>query len=363
VACQRVRPRVEEDDGPVPPGRVPVLTVSVAQEPRELDATLRVLATSLLLAALVLAGGSALAVTLAVRRGLRPMERLGREADAVGAGSLGHRFPVSDLPAELRPIAARLNALLARLGEAFARERRFTADVAHELRTPVAELRALAEVALKWPEDDRPRENYRDVLQIARQMEALITRLLSIARCEAGAQAVGRERLDLCRMLRECWDSHAQAAGARQVRVEWALPDTLVVESDRAMLGALIDNLVSNAVTYAPAGGTVRVEAAHDGVAVALSVRNPCDGLGAADLPHLFEPFWRKDPARTGGAHCGLGLAVVAAYAKALGLALRADLPEPGAFEIVVSFPAPRRGDGGEGSEARRPASSITSSG
>jgi len=208
VLWLRALPHIEEEQRAAVAGRVPSITLAIAQEPRELSATLRVLATALATFAVLLSIGAGLAVTLTVRRGLSPLDRLATEADTISADSLDHRFAVSNLPAELRPIAARLNALLERLRDGFFRERRFTADVAHELRTPVAELRAMVEVALKWPDDADHDRNYHETLATARQMETIITRLLSIARCEAGKQAVDQQRLDLCDVVRESWNRH-----------------------------------------------------------------------------------------------------------------------------------------------------------
>src|ERR1700683_4484395 len=140
---------------------------------------------------------------LAVRRGLRPLRQLGTEADGIDAGSLDHRFSREELPRELVPIAQQFNSLLERIDEAFVRERRFTSDAAHELRTPIAELRRLAEVALKWPDRSEAERNYRDVWEVAEHMESLVATLLAIARCRAGTAAVSLQPVDLTGVVKE----------------------------------------------------------------------------------------------------------------------------------------------------------------
>jgi two-component system sensor histidine kinase QseC len=306
-----------------------------------LDGTLRLLGWSLMLAAVGLSVGTALAVSLTVRRGLRPLEQLAAEADAVRADSLHHRFSTQGLPAELRPICGRLNELLARLQEAFERERRFTADVAHELRTPIAELRSLAEVALRWPQDASPAQNYRDVLDVARHMESVVAALLEIARCESGMRRAGAETIDVCDIVTEAWKPHESLAIARGLEVCWDLPATANVCSDRAMLLGMIGNLLCNAVSYAPPGGRIECRVRHTTDGVELAIVNTCNTLRTEDLPRLFEPFWRKDAARTGGVHAGLGLPLVAAYAATLGVSLRVELaPTEDEFRIQLHLPA-----------------------
>jgi signal transduction histidine kinase len=314
------------------------VTIVLAGNREELNETLGILAASLLSAAAALSVGTILSVTWAVRRGLRPLQRLGREVDAMDAVSLERRFSENDLPAELLPIARRLNGLLDRLHQAFARERRFTADVAHELRTPIAELKSMAEIALKWPDKSAAEQHDRDSLDIAVQMESLVTALLDIARCEAGAQQPQLQSLDVNALLHDIWGLHLSAAEQRGLKVGWQLTPSAVAQADRHLLLALLDNLFSNAVTYAAPGGTIVVATEIVADRLALSISNPCDNLDSLDLPHLFEPFWRKDPARTGGLHCGLGLSVVAAYAAAMGIKVDAHLPEPKLFRVVVTF-------------------------
>lgn len=328
-------------------GPAPELTVVLAGDRAGLDGTLRLLGWSLLLAAVGLSVGTALAVTWTVRRGLRPLERVAAEADAIRADSLHHRFSTHGLPAELRPICGRLNELLARLQEAFERERRFTADVAHELRTPIAELRSLAEVALRWPQDASPTQNYRDVLDVARHMESVVAALLDIARCESGIRQAGAETIDVCEIVKEAWRPHESLAITRGLDVCWDLPAAATVRSDRPMLLGMIGNLLSNAVTYTPSGGRIECRVRHAPGGVEVAIGNTCDTLGADDLAHLFEPFWRKDAARTGGVHAGLGLPLVAAYASTLGASLHVELARAeDEFRIQLAVPTASRDKG-----------------
>ena len=193
----------------------------------------------------------------------------------------------------------------------------------------------MAEVALKWPEKASVEANSRDALAIAGQMETLVTSLLAIARSQAGATGVHLQRMDLVTLLRQCWQHHAAAAEEKALHVSWNAGGEPAVISDPGLLGPLLDNLISNAVTYTPSGG--EIEFAMAGLELTMS--NSCSDLEAQDLPHLFEAFWRKDKARTSGAHCGLGLALVAAYAEAMKITLKAELGARDRFVIRLKFP------------------------
>ncbi len=336
----RVTPQEEESGKRSTPGIQVVLTVG--RDRAQLD---HILAR---LRAIVLAGaGTALALLAAlvhwgVRSGLAPLERLGESVAAVDAASLATRFPLESLPAELRPIAARLNALLARLDGAFERERRFTATAAHELRTPLAELRALAEVNLAAPATDAERaESWRDALAATLRMESLALRLLELARAEEPARIVHREPVVLAHALAAAWRPSAARAAERGVMLDTALPASFTAHTDPALLGVILRNLCANAAEHTPAGTPFRVGAAPAASAVTLLFQNRAGDIAAADIPHLFERFWSKDAARADASHHGLGLGLAAEFAALLGGTLTAQLHAGGDLEFALRLGAP----------------------
>ena len=144
----------------------------------------------------IAAGGAVLLVGTALNRGLKPLRDLERQTDAIDATTLDARFDPTDAPVELRPVYERLNDLIHRLETGFDRERRFSSDLAHEMRTPVAELKMLSEVALKWP-DQAGAGTHAETLDIARQLESMIESLLALARWESGEVSLQKETVDL----------------------------------------------------------------------------------------------------------------------------------------------------------------------
>ena len=240
--------------------------VSVAQDRSELKQIMAVLFSALLGIAAFMAIGTVAVVGFVVRRGLSPLHGVASQAARIDAQTLGFRFSLAGLPGELQPICLRLNESLERLQEAFQRERRFTADVAHELRTPIAELRALAEVALKWDGDRETSLGYfKDARDIARQMEATVATLLSLARCQSGTMTVVRESVNLGEVIRKAWDGHQQEAAQRHLDVTFDLPERLLLDTDRTMLHAIMSNLFANAAQYTRIGGTVACKAVANG--------------------------------------------------------------------------------------------------
>lgn len=327
------RPR----DPAAPKHLEPELQLVVATNRTALDATLRTLLSLAAGCAILLAGATVWLVPRVLRRGLQPLQTLGDHATRIDATSLSMRFPADALPVELQPIADRLNNLLARLEASFERERRFSADLAHELRTPLAELRSLAECALKWP-DTRDHTTDRETLAIAQQMEKMVAHMLALTRGEHGQLATRAEPVALDELVHHVWRGRAERAAARDLRVR-ITTEPVPVKADSALLGSIVANLCDNAVDYTPPGGEIRVGVEPvDGRAV-LSITNTTADVEPADVLRLFDRFWRKEKARSGGTHLGLGLPIARTFAAAMGWTLTAASDAPQQLTFVLTSP------------------------
>jgi two-component system sensor histidine kinase QseC len=333
----------DSNEAPLEPGvEKPRLFLALASSTSGLERTLRKVVEGLAVAGLFLVAGVIPMVWLAVRRGLRSLDMIAHQASTIHAGNLSFRFAAERMPRELFPISQCLNDLLERLQTAFARERRFTADAAHELRTPIAELRTLAEVGLAEAGSTRSGMGtyFEDALGIARHLEGLVTTLLALARCEAGLQQVRLQPIDMADLVRSVWDSLTRRPSRAGFTAKLDLPERACVESDADLLKTILTNLLSNAISYTPDGGRIDVSVAPRGAAWVVSVGNTTDRLHPDDLERLFEPFWRKQQEQGGEAHCGVGLSLVAAYAKLLGIAVRAEMPAPHVLRIELACPS-----------------------
>jgi two-component system heavy metal sensor histidine kinase CusS len=291
-----------------------------------------VLGLSLLAAA---AGGYWLA-----RRGVRPIADVTATARRIGPAHLGERIETVGLPAEVRDLADTFNHMLDRLGDAFARLGQFSADIAHELRTPVNNLRAETEIALGRPRSpDEYREALGSCLEECGRLTRLIDSLLFLARAEDPRTELLTEPVDAATELqavREFFDPAAAEAGV-QLTVE-ASPGQ-VVRADRDLLQRAVGNLLANALAHTPAGGTVTLFAARDTTGVRIGVRDTGPGIAAEHLPYVFDRFYRADEARAGQGRVGLGLAIVRGIAELHGgTATAASAPGKGTT-MTLSFP------------------------
>jgi two-component system heavy metal sensor histidine kinase CusS len=252
------------------------------------------------------------------RRSLRPVAEIAATARHIRATHLRERIDVRGFPAELSLLARTFNEMLGRLEEAFERLARFSADIAHELRTPVNNLRGEAEVALSRP---RSPEEYREVLASALEEYARLTRLIDsllfLARAESPAARVDRERLDLGRELALVRDFYEAAAAEAGVTLRLDVAGSLFADMDRTLLQQAVGNLVANALAHTPAGGTVTLSAAREGEAVHVEVADTGSGIAPEHLPHVFDRFYRAEAARAASAagRVGLGLALVKSIA------------------------------------------------
>jgi two-component system heavy metal sensor histidine kinase CusS len=252
------------------------------------------------------------------RRGLRPVAEVTDMARRIRPATLGQRLASAGLPAELRVLADTFNGMLERLEDSFGRLARFSADIAHELRTPVNNLRGEAEVALGKP---RTPEEYREVLgsclEECGRLSRLIDNLLFLARAEDPKTEVARERVDVAAELagvQEFYEAAAAEAGVRLAVAPEGEPAALV---NRPLFQRAIANLVANALAHTPPGGTITLTAGRDGDFVRVEVADDGPGIDPEHLPHLFDRFYRADPARaSAGGRVGLGLAIVKSIAE-----------------------------------------------
>lgn len=313
----------------------------VARSREDLDERILFFRTALGGVALLLLGMITLLVHGAVRSGLAPVERVAAQVEALDADQLAERIEGAP-PAELDPLVRKLNELLDRLEGAFERERRFSSDVAHELRTPIAELRSLSDVGGRWPGDrESVQEFFDDVRHISGHMDEIVAQLLALARADAGLEAAENDSVVLGEALDDIWRTLAHDANERGMVLERDVDLSLALRTDPGKLERILRNLLSNAVRYGTEGGELRIRTRRAPGGVALAISNPTPDLEPDDLPHLFDRFWRKDSVRRSGDGAGLGLALVRAFCDLLGFGVEASLEagEERRLVFTVTFP------------------------
>lgn len=274
---------------------------------------------------LSLVGGGVLLLGLAggwwlAARAIRPIEDISQTAVKIAGGNLAERIQVTDSANELGRLAGVLNSTFARLEAAFAQQKQFTADAAHELRTPLAVLISEAQTTLAH---ERTPGEYREAVQeclaVAQQMRRLTESLLDLSRFDSGHETMEKKPVDLVALVSETLALVQPLAEQRGVRLAFD-PEPATCLGDAQRLGQIATNLLTNAICHNHPGGEVRVRTAATASHVLLEVHDTGQGIAAEDLPHLFERFYRADKARTrSDGHAGLGLAICKAIVDAHG--------------------------------------------
>lgn len=299
-------------------------------------------------AALAMAVGVALLIavvpgTLLVRRSLAPIAEMTRQASRIGAARLDERLPVANPRDELGVLARVFNDLLDRLQAAFARQRRFMAEAAHELRTPVAVVRAEVELALAA---ERSPAAYRDALAVvageAERLGRMVDDLLTISRAEAGEYPLRTGPMDLAAVAAGEVRALRALADARGVALEGRTDRPVPMEGDAALLGRMLRNLVENAVKHGRAGDTVRVETGREEDACVVRVADTGPGIPEEARERIWEPFHRGEAARAGEGQggAGLGLPIARWIAEAHGGTLRIASTGPAGTVFEARLPA-----------------------
>jgi signal transduction histidine kinase len=315
------------------------------------DSTLhRLLVIESLISAGVLLALAALGLWV-VRLGLKPLESIGRTATEIAGGDLSRRVEQVDEKTEIGRLGILLNMMLGQIEAAFqsreaalqAREaselklRRFVADASHELRTPVAAVRAYAELFSRGAAE-RPEDLERSMLgvkQASERMSALVDELFLLAHLDEG-RALGREEVDLETVVTEACEVAKALEPERPITVHTR---STVVTGDPSRLRQLVDNLLANVRAHTPPATPLAVSLGHEGANAVLRVSDSGQGIDRASLPHVFERFYRAGvPSTHAGGGSGLGLAIVAALAEAHGGSATAS-SEPGqgaTFTITI---------------------------
>jgi two-component system, OmpR family, sensor kinase len=278
-------------------------------------------------------------------KALSPVDRLTRAAERIGRGNLSERVEEHRSQDEIGRLAATFNQMIGRLEQAFERERRFTADASHELKTPLAVLRGDIEVALRR---ERAPEEYQRVLQSSLEEIARLTKLtedlLTLARSDAGESVLDLEQVQVDQLASEARAYIAPLADSAGVALTYDAPASpVIIEGDQKRLRQLLVNLLDNAIKYTPAGGSVSLSLSVKDSTAVIEVTDTGRGIPASALPHVFERFYRQtDPRDSRVTGFGLGLAISKWIVDAHGGSIEADSAEGRGSSFTIRLPLAR---------------------
>lgn len=292
---------------------------------------------------IVLVAGLVAAIWIGRRiavRGLRPLSEISQTVRQTRSTNLAPRVALENMPSEVEELASTFNDMLDRLGDSFERLSQFSSDIAHELRTPVNNLRGEIDLALS---KQRTPEEYVDLLgslsEECEHLTRLIDSLLFLARAEQPAMQIHREDLDIGRELGLVCEFYEPAAAEEGVRLSVQAQSGLSFQLDRTLFQRAVGNLVQNGIAHTPRDGAVRVEALAKEGDLVVEVTDTGAGIPAEHLPRVFDRFYRADPARArnrGGT--GLGLAIVQSIAHLHGGTARVISQEGRGTTMTLTF-------------------------
>jgi two-component system heavy metal sensor histidine kinase CusS len=279
---------------------------------------------------------TAIALTV-TKRGLRPVTEMTRSLKRIGPKRLHERIPPEGWPRELRPLAIAFDEMLDRLEDSFTRLSQFSADLAHELRTPIANIRGEGEVALTRA---RTPDEYREVIESSvgecERLSAIVDNLLFLARAEAAEGHISRTVFDGRAAVQKIVTFYEPIAEEHHTTITWAGEGE--IHADPMLFGRAVSNLVENALRYTPVGKTIKISIAAGAEHSQVSVKDTGCGIAPQHLPRIFDRFYRADSSRSSQGS-GLGLALVKSIMDLHGGTAAVESAVDQGTSVTLTFP------------------------
>lgn len=315
----------------------PALNLTVARSVRNLLSHLEFLKYLLIFTTAGIIFITCVIASIVVTKGIKPLSAFAAQINNIRDDNLKTRIGGEILPQEIEPIKKQLNNLLERLEISFERERVFNANVAHELRTPIAGIKSIIDVSLTR---ERDAKEYRDALleglNIVNDMDSMISKLLMIAKIESGQMKPNIESVNIAELVEKCWKPFSDKAISSGIIFENNLDKTLAWNTDQACLSIIFSNLLNNAAEYTNNSGRIWVTSQNTDNGIEIFFENTGNHLTQEQIQTIFDYYSRGDKARSNtGLHSGLGLALTKRIIELMSGSIKADTPN-GLFRIRV---------------------------
>jgi len=293
-----------------------------------------------ILVLVVLSGSILASILIAIpvtRRGLRPLEEMKRSLERIGPTHLNERVAPANWPRELQPLAIAFDEMLKRLDDSFTRLSQFSADLAHELRTPIANMLGEAQVALSR---DRSAAEYRETIESTigecERLSGIVDNLLFVARADAATEPVERIRFDARAAVEKIAAFYETIAEDRHVAINCSGQGQ--ISADPALFERAVGNLVDNALRFTPENGSIQIALAERTNDFEVAVSDNGSGVAPEHLPRVFDRFYRAEPSR-GSDGAGLGLALVKSIVDLHGGTARIQSEVGRGTTVRITFP------------------------
>jgi len=317
-------------------GDNPDFVITVMEDSSELDETIRAAVVLVLIIGVLFVLSSLFLVPWFLKRGFQPFESMREEIESIDSNTLDRQVSVDSMPLEFRPFVQRFNELLFRLNSSFERERRVNADLAHEIRNPVAELKLILESCIKWPES-REAKTDRELLEIVEVLEQMVEKMLELARSESGLLEPNLTIFDVETATRGILKFLEPEIGSKKLKID-LIASSGAIKTDAILFESILNNLIQNAIRYAPENSCISIDLSLSETVFLLEMRNPAPDLTESDLLFIKERYWRKKESRE-DRHLGIGTTLVKAFVEALGGRLSYALSADRVLSVSVELP------------------------
>jgi signal transduction histidine kinase len=280
-----------------------------------------------------------LASSLAAAKGIQPVLDLIRTASGISDSNIETRLVLPERKDELYDLTKTINELLARIDLSMHQQKQFTSDASHEIRTPLAAIRGMLEVLVRKPREPKVyEEKIADIITQVDRLNDLLDQLLQLARIESGVAIAKKEKVSLVQVTTSLLDKWKEMASAKRITIGIAIPDDVILNSDKIFLELILNNLVSNAIKYGKENGQVLLKWNSSGKT--LTVQDDGIGISNEDLAHIYNRFYRADSSRSSTVKgSGLGLSIVKKLCHLLNITLNAESSPQAGSAFTLKFP------------------------
>ncbi|EIF43042.1 integral membrane sensor signal transduction histidine kinase [gamma proteobacterium BDW918] len=316
------------------------MTLSASRETESLHELQMLVRVALFISCLIIIFSTNLLIRRIIRRGLKPIKKLSKAISDVRSHSETAKIALKECPNELIPLQNDFNHMIARLHGGFEREKAFSSNVSHELKTPISELRLLAEVAsmtLDETSSAKNKEYYSDALEIALHMQKITENMLLLSRYE-GVSTTLEDDINLGQLISGLISSYSKSNNASLVTWDIDIDPNIVIKSSSTEFNLILQNLVQNAAEYAVSESAIYCtwESNSNIGTGKLTISNKSHDLDQDDIAKMFDRLWRKDKARSPSNHSGLGMSIIATLCSYLKITVTARLDDQNTLHICL---------------------------
>ena len=312
---------------------IPLITLAIAKERVSLDKTIRDFLLIFTVIVILFTIIAAATIWQTVMKGLQPLKNMQRKMSLLAIDNLSERLEFPNPPKELEETIYQFNRMLERLENSFDRQKQFTAEIAHELRTPISQMRSLTEQAIKNGQGTTP---YKDILDSTMQMEMTVSNLMALAQCEKGNIILEPQVIKLARKMDACWSKYKAMAAKRSINYVNNITDEFKIISSSDELDIIFNNLISNAINYSVSGSDVTTYCRTENDILCICITNKPQNMSSEEINKIFDRSWQKNNPDSPTRINGLGLALVKSYADLLNLRIKTALSEDGILTIEL---------------------------